>query len=551
MATGTSPITGTMRTGMTGIRPPQQRQPLLAKVTQWWTGLTQKQRVLVAIVGIAMILVVAISVRIQKATAYVNLYESTLTSEDVNDISMVLTEHRIPYVKTIDSHVIVPPGKRVEALADLMTQGIPRHPLYQSVAGSNTQTHEEFTEQQHRVLERDITLVLRQFTEIADANVKLVIPSENDSFFRDEKDEAKAAVVIKLRPGYEGLPLGKAKALVNFVASSVPKLKPEHVQLTDTNGKLFNDILKESQDSLSSDKMIDQKKGFQKQFEAQIRQILDKALGPEKYALAVNVDLDWNKSQSVVQTHGTDLTPSGVVPEQVQKDIETFTKGGGSQGTGARQLAYSTGDFTTKFKGGDYRKEHILQKNRINSSETRTDVTPGQIKQITASVLTEEQLSDENQRALRAAVKNAIGFNYDRGDSVAFGMLPFHHDELAEMRQAIENPGMFKRDGLSSSAAGAMVLRIAMAALILGIAGVAVYLYREHQARLEKTELVLAAGPTANISDISDLLSEKTGKMAAPAGSSSALETQKLEQLVKERPTKVAEILKTTWLAEK
>lgn len=547
MPTQTGPLTGgTLRTGVTG-RFPQQRQPLMARATAWWQAMTKRQKMMAAGIVLALLLVVGLSFKIQKATAYVNLYENSLSTEDVNDVTTALAENHIPYIKSLDNHVTVPPGKRVEALADLMNAGIPRHPFYESPAGSNTQTHEAWTADQHRILEREITMVLRQFNEIADANVKLVIPSENDAFFRDEKDSAKAAIVVRLKPGTDTLPQEKVKAIVNFVASSVPSLKPENVQLTDTNGKLFSAMLKDSESTLSSDKMIDEKRRFQKLFEAQIRQILDKALGPDKYALAVNVDLDWNKSQSIVQTNGTDLNASGVVPSQVQKDIEEYTKTN-PQSTGVKQLAYSNGDMVMTARGGNYKREHILQKNAINSTETRTDVTPGQIKQITASVLTEEMLSDDNQRALRAAVRNAIGFNYDRGDAVSFGMLPFHRDELETLRQSIQHPGIFRHEFFSPMA-GAIALRMTMAALVIGIVVVGVVLYRQQQAKLEKTELVLAAGPTASLSDISDFMSEKTGR--ATAAAAAARETQKLEALVKEKPTKVAELLKTTWLAEK
>jgi len=545
--------TGTVRTGMTGmtgIRPPQARPTLWGRAMQWWNSMNQRQKMTVAAIAIAVVLISGISFRVQRATAYTNLYENVLSQDDIQDVSTALTELGIPYNKTLDNHITVPPSKRVTALSELVKEGIPRHPFYQAPAGATTQTHEEFTEQQRMGLERDITMVLREFNEVADANVKLVIPSENTTFFSDEKPDAKAAVVLKLKPGYDKLPLDKARAIINLVASSVPMLKPDNVELTDTQGRLLSEQIKKSEDSSIPDNMLAQKKNLQQQFESQIKQILDKALGPDKYALAVNVDLNWNKSQSVIQTNGTDLNPKGDFIEQEQIDTETYAKNPSKSG-GAKEIAYSndmTVSGSTTTKNGDYNRTHILKKHRINATETRTDVTPGQLTRVTASVLTEEQLSDDNKNTLRAAVKNAIGFNPDREDNISFGILPFHRDELTQMGQAMNTPG-FIRHGISYPTAMAAAMKLILAALVFGVVGLAFYLFRQQKAQTEKAQLVLAATPATTVSDISDLLNEKTGRTMVQ--SSAPASSQKLEQLVKEKPTKVAELLKTTWLAEK
>jgi len=555
MATGTAPMTGTIRTGMTGMRPPQPRQALWTRAMQWWNGMAPRQRMMVGISALAIVLLIGVSVKIQKSTAYVNLYENALSPDEMNDVSIALAQSHIPYEKTLDNHVIVPPSRRVEAASTLMQQGIPRHP-FQLLTNSNTETQEQFNAEQHLRLEQDITMILRQFTEIADANVKLVIPSENSMFFRDEEEQAKAAVVVKLKPGYDKLPLEKAKAIVNFVSSSVPHLKPENVELTDTNGRLLSDWIKDSKDDNTGGKMIERKTAFEKTLESKVRGFLDPVLGAGKYTVAVNVDLNEDHIRSVKQSNGNELNGSGALPEQQQIDTEKYSKNpqqsGSNASDGARQLAYSTDETGATHQGGDYLKEHKLTKYRIDTTETQTEVMPGQdVKRITASILTEEKLSTENEQALRAATRNAIGYSAERGDSLSFGMLPFHYDELKALGDGI-GTGAGSGSRGPSLVNGAMILRVAASILIFGIIGIALYLYREQKARMEKTQLVLAAGPATTVSGISDLLNEKTGKVTIPATTATnAPQSQKLEQLVKEKPTKVAELLKTTWLAEK
>lgn len=543
--------TGTVRTGMTGmtgLRPPQARPTWWARGLQIWNSLNQRQKLMWGGIAVFLILVIPIFMQVQKATAYTDLYPNSLSPSDLQDVTIALTQEHIPYNKTLDNHVTVPPSRKVEALSDLLKQGIPRHPFYQLPAASTTQTHEEFTEEQRLMLEQQITMVIRQFDEVADANVQLVIPSDNATFFADEKPQAKAAVVLRLKPGVDKLPLDKARAIVNLVASSVPMLSVDNVELTDTQGRLLSQEIKNAEDNTMPDNMLTQKKNMQEQLESQIRQILDKALGPDQYALAVNVDLNWNKSQSVVQTNGTPLNAKGDLIDQEQIDKESYSKAPGGS-AGVKPITYSNDmAISGTSKSGNYERSHILVKHRINAAEVRTDVTPGQLTRITASVLTEEALSDENKNTLRAAVQNAIGFNPDHGDSISFGTLPFHRDELAQMGQAMSAPSWVRHARSYTGAANA-AMKVILAAMVFGAVGAGFYLFRRQKAVAEKTQLSLAATPATTVSDISDLLTEKTGKTAAAPSAPPA--SQRLEQLVKEKPTKVAELLKTTWLAEK
>ncbi len=551
MATGTAPVTGTVRTGMTGMRPPQSRQPIWARMLQWWNTQTQKQRTMWSMVAVGAVLAVGLLFTIHKTTAYVPLYENALSSDDISDVTSTLAKLNIPYDKTLDNHVTVSPSKKVQALTELTREGIPHHPFTESTTGSTTQTPEQFTEEQRRSLERDITTVLRQFDEVADANVKLVIPPENAIFFGDDKEHSKAAVVLKLRAGYDKLPLDKARAIVNMVAASVPKLQPENVELTDTNGRLLSEMLKKSEDEMAPNGMIEQKKALQQQLESQIRQVLDGPIGSGKYALVVNAELDWNKVKRVEQIHGSQLNVRGILPLERKVDSETYTKNGTQQQSspGVKPLAYSNEESGGGVKGGNYVRTSTIEKNIPNSTETQTEFTPGQVKRLTASVFTDEQLSDEVKNQYRAAVEGAIGFDPERGDRVFFGMLPFHSHEIQNMATAMNNPGWLGRD--SSPFSGGLLMRVVLGALIAGVVGVGLYLFREQKAQMEKTQLVLSASPATTVSDISDLLNEKTGKVTVPETSQPVAQTQKLEQLVKEKPTKVAELLKTTWLAEK
>jgi len=218
------------------------------KVTRWWNNLNLRQRIL-SFSGVALGVAVLIFLKIHMAAPYVNLYENRLSADDLSEVSIALTQSHIPS-KTVNNQILVPESRRIEALAALINQGIPSHPFpwISSLPAEDVDSDGA----QHIHLERELASILRQVNEIADANVKLYIPLENQFFFGDEQDEAKAAVVVKLKSGYDKLPLEKVRAIVNFVSSSVPHLKPENIELTDTNGQLLNRRAEDSQDEARS-----------------------------------------------------------------------------------------------------------------------------------------------------------------------------------------------------------------------------------------------------------------------------------------------------------
>lgn len=549
-ATGTTPAaTGTMRTGMTGIRPPQPKQSFFSKALAWWNALSAKQKWMAGSAVAALLIVAIVVGQVNKATAYVPLYENVLSPEDLTDVTQALTEMGIPYAKTQDGHLTVPPSKRVDALVALTKEGIPKHPFEDMASGSTGESHEQFTEEQQLMLERDLTMVLRQYNEVADADVKLVIPTDTDDFF-GQKEEAKAAVMLKLKAGYDSLPLNEAQSIVNLVAASVPHLKPENVQLTDTTGRLLSDILKNQKDLGVPDNEIAIKKNYQDQYESQIRQILDPVLGPGKYALAVNVDLNWNPSETQSQTVGNpELNTTGRVGVEEQTSDEKYNKKSDGD-SGMKQLGFYADGSNSGGAPGGYEKKDKLAKYDYDKQVTTTKVTPGQVVRITASVMADQNISPSAQRTLAAEIKNAIGMNNDRGDSVAFGTLPFYQNEIAEMSNEMNQPA-FLRENSPSSISAATGARIIGALAILAIAFIAFYIFKQQKAKAEKSQLVLAAGPTATVSEISDLVNEKTGKVNIVQQAPRANQTEKLELLAKEKPTKVAELLKTTWLAEK
>ena len=84
------------------------------------------------------------------------------------------------------------------------------------------------------------------------------------------------------------------------------------------------------------------------------------------------------------------------------------------------------------------------------------------------------------------------------------------------------------------------------AVLMLGL--ITVYLLKQHRVQTDRSQLHLGSHHGSTSTDIADLLTDKSGKVTSVT-ETKVNTSDALEKLAKERPTKVAEMLKSTWLS--
>ena len=96
-----------------------------------------------------------------------------------------------------------------------------------------------------RALEGELSRALESLSNILRANVKIAIPKE--TIFTEKKNEPTASAMIALRQGVY-LTQKQINGIKNFIASSIPNLKLENIQLIDQEGTL----LERSQEDIES-----------------------------------------------------------------------------------------------------------------------------------------------------------------------------------------------------------------------------------------------------------------------------------------------------------
>ena len=564
MATGiqTGMRTGS-RAGMTAGRgaPGKPGGGGLSKLKEIWSGLGKGAKM-----GIGALLVVAISGALF-AFAYsyenkpVDLYTTKMVKEDVTACAAKLTEMNIPHtVKVTEDGIQLNKKDRGRAQALLASNGLPRHAIQTTPdTGALGKTQAEARAMRERVLEGQITEALRQMEGVGDAWVKIASP-EAQAFAENAKP-TQATVTLKLKPG---VTIGEkaVEAVVHLVAFSVPDLDKKNVKVIDTQMNDLTSLLEQSEDgSVPASKMglLEQEKAETLRKRAQDQ--VDQVLGQGKSKVAVTVEMDYNQREIKQHTVGG-AGDDGKVVVGSQTKVERYAKNpGGNVGSdNAQALSDNPEDDDVAMaagspggvRGKNSNYEHVVESKKVEVSavDTVTVQKSPEIKRISASVVLDNVKPDVEARIL-GMVKAAIGIDENRGDVITATSLPFSKPTLAGIAPgggagmvSPEANAPMQNSGMSPQVVGLALFGPAM--LMLGL--ITVYLMKQHRVQSDRSQLHLGSSHGSTSTDIADLLTDKSGKVTSVT-ETKVNTSDALEKLAKERPTKVAEMLKSTWLS--
>lgn len=519
------------------------------KVLATFNSLPPKMKIILGVVvGVIVIAIVAGSLY-SKSTAYVELYDTKLSPTDVKQITMKLTEMKIPYtVAEGGVGIMVSPSVRDKARIELASYGLPLRSLKTPEEGGMTpKTADDKKYERLQFLEADLTESIRQIDGVADAYVKIVQPEKD--YFGDNTKQTTGAVMVRMQPGAR-LTKPQIKGIVHLIAFSVEGLDPKNVEIVDTKGFRLtdpNDYPDENSPMITTQQM-DKKVAFEHQLQQKVQSMLDDVLGQNKSRVVVNATLDFSSSETETFKVGGPTNTSGVVKEKEKVGSETFVSSPDKvESDGGTQMSYKgTKNSSDAANYKKYDKTIIYKADQIKK---RTVTPPGRVERITASVMV-DNLKPDQVANVKAVVKDAIGIDETRGDSVTVASLPFSQNMFDAMRTDMISRGTAPVSRVPSPFNASYLPYLAGVTMAILLIPVLVFMLRQRKAQQERSKLILATGPGATASDISDLISDKIGRSTAPP-ETQVNTTDQLEKLAKEKPTKVAELLKSTWLAEK
>ena len=547
MRTGSAP----MPTGTRGGAPAGGGSPI-QKMMQSLNALSKTQKIIFgSIIGVLLISAIVFAV-ISKNNEFVPLYETPLTETDVRQISEKLTEFGTKYSTSEGGKdILVAPSERSGIRRRLAQYGRPLRKLSIPEQGGLTpQTPKQIDANNLQLLQVDLTESVRQINGVADAYVKVVMPK--DDSFSTEKAPSTATVMLKLQPGIT-LTASQIKGVVHLIAFSVEGLDPKNVKVVDTNGMILSDIPSINDDqndpSVLTGQQNDKKIAYEQELQKKVQAMLDSTLGPNKARVAVNATLDFSSKTKESKVVGGVGNTSGEVVVKSKTSTETYTSdpNSGDDSNGAVQMSFKGGSADAN---ANYKKVDKTEIKDVNQTIIKVQTPAGTLERLSCSVLV-DNLKPNQVAKIQGIVKDAIGIDETRGDSITVESMPFNrqNDEMNDMRAAMAAAPAVTAPANTNMGSVATVAGAGVIAILLVLA--VVYMVRQKNVQTEQSRVLLGSNSINSTTvDISDLTSTKNGTSTLPT-ETKVNTSETLEKLAKNQPTKVAELLKSTWLVDK
>lgn len=330
------------------------------------------------------------------------------------------------------------------------------------------------TARYQHALETELVRTITALRPVRDARVHLAIPKP--SAFTRQREAASASVVLDLRGG-TALERGQVDAIVHLVASSIPDLSPERVTVVDQAGRLLSNDNASPADQLST-LQFEQVRRQETSYSQRIRELLEPMTGSGRVNAEVTVDMDFSVSEEARELFNAE--PPKLRSERTSEN--SVADAGGPQGVPGvasnlpEALAEPAPDAAAAGSAGASARS-ATRNYELDRTLQHTRQPPGRIRRVTAAVLVDhvprpgadgaavlQPLSDAELQRIEALVRQAVGFDEARGDTVSVMNAPFVQEEMEPPAAAPWWTLPILRDAVRLLLGAAMVL-----ALLFGV----------------------------------------------------------------------------------
>ncbi len=293
-----------------------------------------------------------------------------------------------------------------------------------------------------RALEGELARSLESLSGVLSATVKIAFPK--DTIFTEKKTPPSASAALKLKPGVF-LTQKQIDGIKNFIASAVPKLTSENINLIDQDGSL----LERTTDDVEAQKFTTQqtyKEDLENNYEKKIINLLEPIVGVGRVIAKVTVDLDFTKRESQKEIYDPEGTiRSQQTTESTSTNQSTANNTGGEAGVdnniqepdnaGGGTSGNSSAEEAKTITNYEITKEIVSQKD--NSFATLRKISAAVT--FDRGVLAEGENKDEYVNNLINLVEGAVGFDPARGDIVRVKdfIFPAFKPQLGENGQPV------------------------------------------------------------------------------------------------------------------
>ncbi|MGP1682630.1 MAG: flagellar basal-body MS-ring/collar protein FliF, partial [Giesbergeria sp.] len=252
-----------------------------------------------------------------------------------------------------------------------------------------------------------------------------------------------------------------------LVASSVPELAPSAVSVLDDTGKLLSNSPDAAQSGAFDAQQLQYVQQLEQQYTRRIMEMLEPVMGRNNVRAQVTADVDFSQTESTSEQFRPNQTPdaTAIRSQQVMETSgNTSTTATAAAGAVANQppgpsAAPINGASPAPTAAGQQQANESGSRKRESSTNYEVDKTVkvtragrGTVKRLSAAVVVNYQSSLERGKTvtkalpaeqlerMTALVRESIGFNQERGDSVNLMNAPFQVET-----ETVASPPLWKQ----------------------------------------------------------------------------------------------------------
>lgn len=461
----------------------------------------------VLLVALAACIASVIGIVLWARTPDYSLLYGSLEERDAGQVVAALEKAAIPYRLDAATGALRVPATAVhEARLKLAAEGLPKGSgsgleMLSQDPGFGVSRFMENARYQHAV-EGELARTIGAMTGVEQARVHLAIP-ERSVFVRD-RDKPTASVMLQL---YRGRTLddGQVAAIVHLVSSSVPDLAPARVTVVDQAGNLLTRPAGQRGINQSGEQ-YDFARRLEQDYVRRIEDLLAAVVGPGGVRAKVSAEVDFAVTERTREEYQPERAVLRSSQEEESESVNGGSAVGGVPGTLSNQppqggnlvppsaappaagtaapttAAGATGTPASAAPAAaaapKERSRRSVRNFEIDRTISHSKLVGGGVKRLTVAVVvddrhvtdadgkeTRQPRSQEELDRYTALVKDAVGFDAERGDSINVVNAAFAPTEQAPAAQATP---VWEQSWLWQ-AVRLMLGTVALAAVVLGV----------------------------------------------------------------------------------
>ncbi len=416
-------------------------------------GITQTpgMRTIMLSVGAAVTLAIMAGIWMWSQQPDYRVLFSNFNDKDGGAIVASLQQMNIPYKYSEGGIAILVPANQVhDARLKLASQGLPKggnvgFELMENQKLGTSQFLEQVNFQ--RALEGELARSIQAVSAVQTARVHLAMP-KSSVFIRDQQ-KPTASVLLNLYPS-RVLDQQQVNAILHLVASSVPELSAKSVTIVDQNGNLLSDPSKQVMGNNLDPSQLKYVQDFQDNIVKRIESIISPIVGARNVRAEATADIDFSRSEQAAESYRPNSPPEASTIRS-QQSSEAYNKNANASGipgalsnqppapaTAPISASGAAANQTTSASNAGLSQKDSTVNYEVDKTIKYTQQPMGGVKRLSVAVvinfknetdkagkISSKPLTELEKNQISDLVKEAMGFNKERGDTLNVVNSPF------------------------------------------------------------------------------------------------------------------------------